>query len=361
MKLSFCCKGILVALLVFGAGHYTAGAETVTDSYPSPDGTVVATITVPDGPVSPGVDFDVTVEGVLVGGSGWSVTSYAVYEDAEWIYDANHMVELTPGTKIDGSGFHWGNTFTATYTIDKPAGTYTYTFVFGNRTLGHGYYDVAVDAKVTVADAPSVCGFEWLPPLNRELRPRAGRVIPLKFTAIDCETGTFIHDADVLVQIDGGAIEWAFTGNPHTGIAIGNGKYHVNWDTDRDGSGEHTITVVFGTGDVFTKVIDVAGAARKLALAPGGAALALSNHPNPFNPTTSIRYTLPEPSEVVLSVYNVRGQKIRVLVHSVQAAGQQAVPWDGRDAAGHAVSSGLYLYRLKAGPQVAVGRMVMMK
>ena len=85
------------------------------------------------------------------------------------------------------------------------------------------------------------------------------------------------------------------------------------------------------------------------------------NSPNPFNPSTTIRYTLAEASQVRLSVYNVLGQEIRVLVNAGQAAGSHNAVWDGRDAFGREVSTGLYLYRLKAGQHVAVNKMVLAK
>ena len=85
------------------------------------------------------------------------------------------------------------------------------------------------------------------------------------------------------------------------------------------------------------------------------------NLPNPFNPSTTIRYSLSEATQVRLSIYNVLGQEIRVLVNAGQAAGTYNAEWDGHDAFGREVSTGLYLYRLKAGQHVAVNKMVLAK
>ena len=80
------------------------------------------------------------------------------------------------------------------------------------------------------------------------------------------------------------------------------------------------------------------------------------NYPNPFNPSTSIRYGLPTRSQVRLSVYNLLGQEVAVLVQAEQEAGYH----DARfDAAG--LSSGIYLYRLTAGSYQEVRRLVLMK
>ncbi len=71
------------------------------------------------------------------------------------------------------------------------------------------------------------------------------------------------------------------------------------------------------------------------------------NYPNPFNPSTSISYQLPEQSDVTLKIHNVRGQLVKELVHGVQDAGIHTVQWNGKDAAGQTVSSGIYLYILE--------------
>jgi hypothetical protein len=73
------------------------------------------------------------------------------------------------------------------------------------------------------------------------------------------------------------------------------------------------------------------------------------NSPNPFNPTTTIRFALKETGPVTLAVYNSLGQKVRVLADGPRSAGAHAVMWDSRDEAGRSVSSGVYFCRLHAG------------
>jgi hypothetical protein len=74
------------------------------------------------------------------------------------------------------------------------------------------------------------------------------------------------------------------------------------------------------------------------------------NYPNPFNPSTTIGFTLGAQSDVRLTVYNLIGQEMTTLVNGVMPAGVHNVAWSGFDAAGRALSSGVYLYRLKAVP-----------
>jgi len=85
------------------------------------------------------------------------------------------------------------------------------------------------------------------------------------------------------------------------------------------------------------------------------------NYPNPFNPTTTIKFTIPETGFVNLNVYNITGQKIRELVADIMTAGSHSVMWDGKDENGMMVSSGIYLSRLTSGVHVAAGRMLLMK
>lgn len=82
----------------------------------------------------------------------------------------------------------------------------------------------------------------------------------------------------------------------------------------------------------------------------------LQNYPNPFNPSTTIRYQLPTAGKVVLDIYNLRGQKVAELVNGVQESGEQAVTFEATD-----LPSGVYFYRLKAGQQMGVRKMLLVR
>lgn len=77
---------------------------------------------------------------------------------------------------------------------------------------------------------------------------------------------------------------------------------------------------------------------------PSGLALD-QNYPNPFNPATSIRFRLGLPQHVTLSIYDATGRKLRTLISEAVTAGIHEVAWDGRDAVGRSVPSGIYFYR----------------
>jgi len=95
--------------------------------------------------------------------------------------------------------------------------------------------------------------------------------------------------------------------------------------------------------------------------APGSFEL-LQNHPNPFNPSTSISLLIKEASPAIeLSIYNARGQLVRTLFKGMLEKGSHAVVWDGTDNNGKSVSSGIYHYRLSNGTHSQTKRMVLMK
>ncbi len=73
----------------------------------------------------------------------------------------------------------------------------------------------------------------------------------------------------------------------------------------------------------------------------------LFNFPNPFNPETKIEYYITQETDVVLKIYNIKGQKVKTLVNEVLTAGEYSIIWDGRDYNQQTVSSGIYLYKLK--------------
>jgi len=91
-------------------------------------------------------------------------------------------------------------------------------------------------------------------------------------------------------------------------------------------------------------------------------AYSLGNYPNPFNPTTNIKFDLPDAGKVKLTIYNIKGQKVKQLVHDRIEAGSHKVVWNGTNTNNKQVSSGVYFYRLEvAGKKILTNKMLMLK
>jgi hypothetical protein len=93
---------------------------------------------------------------------------------------------------------------------------------------------------------------------------------------------------------------------------------------------------------------------------PGGYLLS-QNYPNPFNPSTRLDFNLPQRSLVTLTVYNLLGRKVTTLVDRQLPPGHHSVAWDGTDARGSRLPTGVYLYRLKAGDHTETRKMMLLK
>ncbi len=87
----------------------------------------------------------------------------------------------------------------------------------------------------------------------------------------------------------------------------------------------------------------------------------LANYPNPFNPETTISYTLTKSSQVKLEIFNILGQHVRTLVNDYENAGTHSVVWNGKDKNNKDLSSGFYLYKLTDGLQTKTNKMILMK
>ena len=85
------------------------------------------------------------------------------------------------------------------------------------------------------------------------------------------------------------------------------------------------------------------------------------NYPNPFNSVTTLRYDLPEQSDVTITIYNMLGRKVKTLVNPTQDSGFKSVIWDATNDYGKPVSAGVYLYQIQAGEFVQTKKMVLLK
>ena len=85
------------------------------------------------------------------------------------------------------------------------------------------------------------------------------------------------------------------------------------------------------------------------------------NHPNPFNPVTTIRYDLPQAGDVKLTIYDMLGREMKVLVSQGMSPGSYTAVWDGTDRYGQPAAAGVYIYQLKAGDFSNTKKLVLLK
>ena len=142
-----------------------------------------------------------------------------------------------------------------------------------------------------------------------------------------------------------------FGGNilAHFGIQIF--YYDLSWSGD-----VYVDDSSFLNGEFFTTGIE-SGHESKIP----STTILHNNYPNPFNPTTNISFDLSARSHVSLKIYNLLGQEVRTLVNETKGLGNHSVVWDGTDNFGQNVSSGIYVYELRAGNTQEVKKMILLK
>ena len=129
-----------------------------------------------------------------------------------------------------------------------------------------------------------------------------------------------------------------------TGETLAPGLYHIRVQALREeAAGEWAVTTL----EVAAEVPETF--------------LLAQNYPNPFNPTTHIRFALPEAGHVRLTVYDLLGREVAVLLNERRTAGYYEVAWEARGRAGEALSSGVYVYVITAGGERRIRRMVLLE
>ena len=101
---------------------------------------------------------------------------------------------------------------------------------------------------------------------------------------------------------------------------------------------------------------------EEITAPPPASGLQLTAFPNPFNPSTTLRYYLPEAANIRMAVYDLAGRQVRILEVGIhREAGWHLLQWNGRDGAGNRLASGIYLIRLSMGSESTSRRVVLLK
>jgi hypothetical protein len=173
------------------------------------------------------------------------------------------------------------------------------------------------------------------------------------------ENNAWVNDYRTTDTVTNGEISYELTEYYHDGswfqdgqvlFTMSGNRYTQMLDQYWDGTGwvdEGRTTMTYGTATDDNTVTKPA--------------LNVSVYPNPFNPTANIAYSLPTSGDVTLTIYNLRGETVKTLVTERQTAGEHRASWNGTNAAGQSVASGMYFYRLTGNGQTTTGKLMLMK
>lgn len=121
-------------------------------------------------------------------------------------------------------------------------------------------------------------------------------------------------------------------------------------------------TISFDTGDIeritFSSDVSVEDMAEIVSKIP---IKFLKNYPNPFNPNTTISFVLNQAGSTEVEIFNVKGQKVKLLRREVLGVGTHSFTWDGRNDSGNTVASGVYFYRVSVNGNTLLNKMLMLK
>ncbi len=300
---------------------------------------------------------DIFVARLLPDGSALSFSTYLGGEDLDYVdglaTDASGRLYLTGSTRSEG--------------FPTTAGAYTETFV--GAILGcevpFGQDHNCEDMFVTVLD-PAEGNLVWSTYLGGTQVETARGVVsgPSGSATVIGYSGSADYPlldsafgANIVVSrlsANGSILDFTFS------VESGSANRGNGIATDAAGNIYIAGTVGVPASLVVSK-LDTEQASG-LPRAEAGLVEELRNYPNPFNPRTVIAFDLARPATATLSIHDARGRLVSILAdHLALPAGRQEFPWSGRDRSGRRLPSGVFFYRLEAGDQTAIGRMVLLQ
>jgi hypothetical protein len=236
------------------------------------------------------------------------------------------------------------------------------------RTLGEWEGDLYIGGSFTIVDGISCPG--TTDDANRLARWDGATLEPVCHAIpdpyayiVDVRDITVYQDMLIVVGtrvfcLPSGATQWQLAGDPYGTVYAAQpymGDLFVGGALSRmtGGSGQVLMNHI-GRMCTGPTAVDELPVVSRFRLHP--------NVPNPFNPSTTIRYEVPEGGEPIsLQVFDARGRLIRTLVSGFEAAGEKRVRWDARDDAGVSVASGVYFYRLEMAGRAEARKMVLVR
>jgi hypothetical protein len=248
------------------------------------------------------------------------------------------------------------NSLSGTTPVIPPAGSYSPN-------------DACVDFPAVLVNATQVVDYDVWPVIDPSMTSHCGMTITIDAPLAVAFTGFEAVGLDNGVQLRWEVIDAAdvkgynvyrsgdagrnFEKLNHSGLLPATASSYVDGSVRQGKEYTYRIGAVEPGEEVFSM--------NQSAQASVTAARLEQNWPNPFNPTTQIRFLLPSPHNARVYIYNAQGQLVRRLFDGIASPGENVVTWDGTNDQGIKVSSGVFYYKLTAGKYTETRKMVMVK
>jgi hypothetical protein len=276
----------------------------------------------------------------------WIVTAYNQSSDGEWVTDVS--VSFPEGVIVENTGLMTGGTG-GNLVPDITGGNGITITWHGATSSGYGYLHAmqSAQAVVLVTIEETYTGY-----------------INCDYNITGDGYGNEPHEVS-------GSFELSY---PLSWISLSNSSGELNYGETAIidilinpaglDLGEYTCDIVITDSRIETIIpvsVLIAGFMEENNAEIDNIAGLKGNYPNPFNPETKILFELKESAPVQLEIYNIKGQKVISLIDEYKSSGSHSAYWDGKDAGGSEVVSGIYLYRLRVQDSIYMRKMMLMK
>ena len=227
----------------------------------------------------------------------------------------------------------------------------------------HPYKRAGLGRRLAIGAPEAINGRVQFPLLVSEMEDLVAGNLSLAFNPAQIRiTGVSGSDVtgDFMIasRVEDGQVKIAFAGTESRGVGQGS-ILRIAIEPLGDVELVSPLTIASASINGGQSPVDIVDSPEALSLPQ--AFLLGQNWPNPFNPETQIRYSLPQDTDVRLTIYDALGQTVTTLVKEQQTSGDYTIRWNARNADGYHVASGLYFYRLEAGSVTITRKMSLLR
>jgi len=186
----------------------------------------------------------------------------------------------------------------------------------------------------------------------------------IPITICNCGTASMLGTITIDAPFFMGEITLPTCYLEYTIPANGSFTFNVNFQPLENIEYSGTLTINSDDPNALVNTIPIYGTGQPVAnedLVINAVTTLKGCYPNPFNPETTIRFSVKDKTPVEIDIYNILGQKVRTLINKPLEAGEHTVVWNGTDNRGRSVASGIYFYRMKAGNYTETKKMILKK